>query len=214
MKVYTPFIICFLIIFQVAAEFRIWESPDGDIWEAEFVTMKGQMVLLKDQAGTVKEYRREDLSENDNEYLDEMLPPTLSIDISKTTDGTGTGSTDKIICNLTLKQTDTRKYNGELTVVLLVLGEDTRTGSISVASRTEENVTISETWGKPIQISSRKTTLFKSSAKRGRVYGGYLAVVWDRFGNAIAIETNKAGMEDRAEKLAYVSLKNRKNVDL
>lgn len=194
----------------VLAEFRIWENRAGDIWEAEFITMNIDKVRLRNQGGEEKEYRLTDLSAADVDYLDERLPPKLSIDISKTTDGTGSGATMKVICNATIKQSDTRGYDGELTLVLLVIGEDKRTGSYSTVSRTEENFTLPEEWGKVVEVSSRASTVYKSDKKRGRVYSGYVAVVWDRFGNAIAVVTNKPALEERAQKMAYVSLKNRK----
>lgn len=194
----------------VFAEFRIWEDSSGEIWEAEFVTLKGEMILLEDQSGTVKECKRKELSGVDRDYLDERCPPNLNIDISKTTDGSGSRSTEKVTCNLRIKQIDTQKYDGELTVVLLVLGEDKRTGSISVASRSEEMFMLPENHGQPINLSSRAASFSKNAEKKGRLYGGYLAVVWDRFGNAIAIETNKPALQERAEKMAYVSLRNRK----
>ena len=201
-----------ILVMNSFAEFRIWENTSGEIWEAEFVTMKGKLVLLRDQGGGESEYAPSDLSQADRDYLDEKLPPVLDINVSKTTDDSISSSKTKVTCNASVKQADTREYHGELTLVLLVIGEDVRTGSLSRLNKTEKVFTLPEQWGESVELSSAPTAVFKNNAKSGRIYAGYVAVVWDRFGNAIAVETNKSSLEERAEKMAYVSLKNRKSV--
>ncbi len=185
------------------AEFRIWETSDGQVMEREFITMSAGDILLRDQQG--KEYRMkpEQLCEADQKYLDKVLPPKLVLDVSKVTDNSaGSSQIEYVVCEATLKQTDTRPYSGELTAVLLVIGEDIRTGGTTIAGRSEEIFSLPETRGDTVSFSSKKNKFFRKSRKSGQAYSGYVFAVWDRFGQMIAMKTSVASFEDKADKLA------------
>lgn len=198
------FLLILLSINQFAdAEFRIWEDTSGNIWEGEFVTLNGGKVVIVDQAGVKAEYNPEDLSDNDHDYLEEMVPPKLSLDVSKTSDSSSSGNSESIICRATIKKTDTRAYAGELTAVLVVMSEEMRTGAFSKAGSSEEfKFNLPVTHGVPVTFESDSIRLSKSSAKSGRRYAGYVLVVWDRFGNPVAVKSNRDSFLERATKLA------------
>ena len=193
------------------AEFRIWESTRGDVWEGEFVTMNGGLVVVRDQSGNKTELKPEALCPADLEYLEKMVPPKVNISVSKTTDSAGaSGSQERVKCLATLRQVDTKPYSGELTLVLVIMAEDIRTGAMSISSKTEEGFTLPANRGEALEFASKSAQFYKRSQKGGRAYSGYLVVVWDRFGNPIAVESNRAAYEEKATSLASVGLKNRK----
>ncbi|MDZ8119534.1 SHD1 domain-containing protein [Pontiella agarivorans] len=189
--------------FSSFAEFRIWEDRSGRIWEGEFVTMNAGKVVVQNQSGTKTEYNPEQLSENDLSYLEEIIPPKLSLDVSKTSNSSTSGNSESIICRASIKKANTRIYKGELTAVLVVLAEEMRTGAFSKAgASTEYSFVLPEKHGVVVEFESSAVPLAKSSAKSGRVYAGYVLVVWDRFGNPVAVQSNRDSFLERATKIA------------
>lgn len=188
---------------SVIAEFRIWEDQSGNIWEAKFVTMNGGNVVLIDQSGKKSVYSPEQLSEADIAYLEKVLPPRLSLSVSKKTERANTANSEYVRCRATIKKTDTRSYEGELTGVLVMISEESRTGAISKAGATKEfSFVLPEKHGVSVDFESDPVKLMKSSANSGRVYAGYVLVVWDRFGNVIAKEANRETFLEKAERIA------------
>ncbi|MEI6891822.1 MAG: hypothetical protein V5783_06590 [Pontiella sp.] len=184
------------------AEFRIWESTDGDIWEGEFVTMTAGLVVVQDQFGEKSQHKLISLSAADQEYLEERLPPSLNLDVSRSADTISSGS-EMMHCVATIKKSSTQPYKGELTAVLVILAEEQRTGAISKAGATKEfKFTLPEKYSEPIQFESKPYKFMKSSKKSGRAYYGYVLVVWDRFGNPIAVKSNRDSYAEKAARIA------------
>ncbi|VGO14935.1 hypothetical protein PDESU_03515 [Pontiella desulfatans] len=185
------------------AEFRIWEDGEGNIWEAEFVTLSAGEIVMRDQQGQRIMIRPEKLSGADQQYLEKVVPPKLVLDVSKTTNNAGTSSnTEQVRCIASIKQSDTRPYAGELTAVLVTMGEDIRTGAPSVVNRKEYNFTLPEKRGDSVDFKGESASFLRKSVKSGRTYSGYVLVVWDKFGNPIAIKSNRDSFAERAEKIA------------
>lgn len=200
---------CFIIVASLMiglisrAEFRIWENRSGEIWEGEFVTLNAGKVVIRDHDGNKTEYSSDDLSENDLAYLEKQVPPQLSLNVSKTSSASSSGNSETVRCRASIKKTDTRNYSGELTAVLVMLAEEQRTGSFSKAGSSKEfKFTLPEKYGVPVEFESDGVRVAKSSAKSGKVYAGYILVVWDRFGNPIAVESNRDSFVERATKIA------------
>ncbi|QBG47913.1 hypothetical protein EGM51_11085 [Verrucomicrobia bacterium S94] len=195
-------IACFLISASFA-EFRIWEDKAGKVWEGEFVTMNAGKVVIQDRDGKKQEYSPDELSENDVSYLEEIIPPRLSLDVSKSSDSSTSGKAESIICRASIKKANTRSYKGELTAVLVIIAEEMRTGAFSKAGASKEfTFTLPEKHGVPVEFETSSIKLAKSSAKSGRVYAGYVLVVWDRFGNPIAVKSNRDSFLERAARIA------------
>ena len=195
----------------VSAEFRIWEDKAGNIWEGEFVTLSAGEVVMNDQAGKRIRIKPEKLCQADRLYLEKVVPPRLSIDVSKTTDNTGKGGSLGLVrCVVSIKQTDNRSYSGELTAVLLTMGADIRTGSARTVNKKEHTFKLPEKRGAPIQFQGDTARFQKSAAKSGTAYYGYVLVVWDRFGNVVAIKSNRDSLAEKGAKIARPSLKSRR----
>lgn len=191
------------------AEFRIWEDKDGNIWEAEFVTLSAGEVVMHDQQGERTRIKPENLSESDRLYLEKVVPPVLSLDVSKTTANTASTkkNSESVKCVATIKQTDTRPYGGELTAVLVTMGADIRTGSTSISDTEEFSFVLPAVRGDVVEFEGGRVTFQKTSNKQGRAYYGYVLAVWDRFGNTVAVKSNRDSLAERADKLARPSLK-------
>ncbi|MDF7809363.1 hypothetical protein P4E94_18105 [Pontiellaceae bacterium B12219] len=201
--------ILLLLSLIVHAEFRIWESTDGKIWEGEFVALNGGQVVIRDQSGNKAEFSPETLSAADLDYLEKVVPPNLSLDVSRTTDS-ASGKSEMVKCIASIKKTDTRKYRGELTAVLVVMAEELRTGAFSRAgASTEFKFVLPEKNGVPVVFESDAVKLLKRSNKSGRAYAGYVLVVWDRFGNALAVKSNRDSFLENAVKIAHPKISSR-----
>lgn len=201
-----------LLAVATHAEFRIWEDGNGNIWEGEFVTLSAGEVVIRDQADKRIRIDPDRLCEADQRYLEKVVPPKLVIDVSKTTDNVGVGRNSELVrCLASIKQTDTRPYTGELTAVLVTMGEDIRTGSPSVVSNTELGFTLPEIRGVAVEFSGKSNTFLRKSNKTGRAYSGYVLVVWDRFGNPVAVKSNRDAYEEKATRYARPKKTSKKN---
>ena len=196
-------LLSFLTVFNARSEFRIWEDVSGRIWEGEFQTLNAGKIVVIDRAGKRAEYSPDELSENDLSYLEEVLPPRLSLDVAKMSDSRSSGKSEMITCRAAIKKTDNRSYKGKLTAVLVLISEETRTGAYSKAgSTTQHTFTLMEKHGLAFEFESNAVKLMKRSANSGRVYAGYILVVWDRFGNPVAVKSNRDSFLERATKIA------------
>jgi hypothetical protein len=184
------------------AEYRIWESTAGDIWEGEFITMNCGLVVIRDQSGKKNEVDPKKLSGTDQEYLEMVIPPSLNLDVSHSENSISGGS-EMVKCIATIKKSDTQKYTGELTAVLVMLAEELRTGAPSKAGSSKEfKFNLPEKHGVPIQFESNAYKFLKRSNRSGRAYAGYVLVIWDRFGNPVAIKSNRDSFAEKATKIA------------
>ena len=200
--------ISIILVFAAKAEFRIWEDADGNIWEGEFVTLAAGEVVMRDQQDKRIRIAPEKLSATDQQYLEKVVPPKLTLDVSKTTDNVRSGSNSELVrCVAAIRQADTRPYSGELTAVLLTMGEDIRTGSTSQVNRKEHTFTLPQNRGDVVEFQGDSSSFLRTSNKSGRTYAGYLLVVWDRFGNPIAIAANRSSFEENAATLARPKMK-------
>lgn len=197
----------FLLILFAAlisrAEFRIWEDRAGNIWEGQYVTVNAGRVVISDRSGEKKMFLPEDLSETDQIYLEEKVPPRLSLTVSKASENNSSSRSEKVTCRAVIQKKDGRAYSGELTAVLVVLAKDQKSGSFSKAgASTEFSFRLPQKPGSEVEFESSGVGLAKSSASSGRVYAGYVLVVWDRFGKPIAVESSHDSLIGRAPKLA------------
>jgi hypothetical protein len=208
------FIVAAIITFAISsvAEFRIWEDVNGKIWEGEFVTLSAGEVVMRDQMGARIIVKPEQLSAADQLYLEKVIPPRLSIDVSKTTDNTKSrGSSESVRCLVSMKQTDNRPYTGKLTAVLVVMNEDIKTGSTSVENKKEYSFSLPEKRGEIAEFKGDRADFYRKSgntSRSGKAYSGYILVIWDRFGNPIAIKSNRDSFAEEATKLARPDKRN------
>jgi hypothetical protein len=208
MKIYTIGLFLFCSVFAAQAEFRIWEDLKGNVFEGEFITLAAGEVLIENQEG--KEYRflPEALCASDQQYLERRIPPKLGLDVTKNTNNSASKSgSEDVRCIATIKQTDRRPYTGELTAVLAVMGETIGSGSSMIVNRSEQVFTLPEIRGEAIEFASDRAQFYRKSRKTGKEYSGYVLVVYDRFGEVVAVKSNRASYEDRATKLASLGVK-------
>lgn len=205
---YMLFILILFSSLLCRAEFRIWEDNAGNIWEGEFVTVNAGKVVIRDRTGEKKSYSPGMLSGNDLVYLEKKVPPRLELTVSKSSDNGSSSKSEIVKCRAVITKKDGRAYSGEMTAVLVVLAKDQKSGSFSKAGASKEfSFTLPQKPGASVEFESSGVGLAKSSASSGRVYAGYVLVVWDRFGNPIAVESSHESVLDRAPKLARPKLK-------
>lgn len=200
---YTLIVLTLLSAVFCLGDFRIWEDKAGRIWEGEFVTVNAGSVVIRDRSGETQAYSPDLLSDNDLVYLEEKVPPTLEITVSKSSDSASSAKSDILKCRAVIKKKDSQSYSGELTAVLVVLAKDQKSGSFSRAGPAKElKFTLPQKPGSYVEFESGGVSLNKSLSSSGRVYAGYALVVWDRFGNPIAVESSHDSILERAAKIA------------
>ena len=202
----------FILFFSVwaHAEYRIWTDVQDNVVEAEFVCMDGGMVVLRNHTGEEFKFTPEKLSSEDQRYVESRVPPLLDINVSKAIDNIGKSNktnsakqrstVEYVRCIATIRQSDTRPYNGDLIAHLLVIAEDNKLGGYVVVDREEQKFKLEDANNRSVELTS-KSLPFNRSSKRGKKYSGYLVVVNDKYGQVIAIKSNREIFEKMVESL-------------
>jgi len=180
-------------------EMRTWTGTDGKVLEAEFVTVIGNKVVLKDSRGRQRKILMSQLSAEDRRFTELAQPPKFNIDFSKQSEqrffkeppGVSGGLVPKqlnYVFSARLKQTSAGVYNHELKVEFFSIGEEIDGDNYILFDRQESRFTPAkknershEFRGATIPV--RETTIFIQ--RRGQKYGGYLVVVTDERGMII-----------------------------
>lgn len=201
-------LLCSMVVFPAWAEYRIWTFTNDTVMEAEFVCMTGGNVVIRERSGKELKFLPDSLVEEDRRYVESRIPPELNIDVSKISDNLGTGgAVDWFRCQVSIRQIDTRPYSGELTVIMLVLGEDQRSGESVVSTRIQQTFNLKDFTDKPFELMSDRVKFQRSSSKSGQIYSGYLVVVNDPHGQVIAVKSNRLSIERSADDLLKQSSK-------
>ena len=187
-----------------SAEYRIWSDKTGYAVEAEFVCESGGQMVFRDREG--KEYKidPESLSEEDQHYLQSLMPPTLDINVNKLQETRQRGERREGIvqCIARIKKTSTRPYTGRLTAHMLVIGRDRRTDAYMILSKAKGEFELSRANKEQYVFKSNRVHIgFSMHTKSSREYAGYLVVVKDSRGEVVAVKTNRKSFEKIAKKL-------------
>jgi len=186
------------------AEFRIWTDKTGYALEAEFVTETGGQMVFRDREGRKYKINPEQLSEEDQRYLQTLLPPVLDINVSKKTSSSTRGSSKQgfIQCVVRIKKTNTRPYTGRLKAYLLVIGRQHKSDRYIVLNRAKKEFTLTrENKGQCEFKSGRIRINFDAYGKVLTEYSGYVVVVKDSHDNVIALKSSRPSFEKLAASL-------------
>lgn len=179
---------------------RTWAGPDGKMLNAEFVSVIGNEVALKDSRGKLRKIPLAQLSGEDRLYIELARPPTFNIDFSKKSEQRFFKESTLIpgarwlpkhidyVFSARLKQTSAGEYSHELSVEFFAIGEEIEGDNYILFDRQESHFTPTKENGRSHTFSGKTVPLRESIIfveRRGQKYGGYLVVVTDLRGKII-----------------------------
>ncbi|RKZ06544.1 hypothetical protein DRQ32_11005, partial [bacterium] len=136
---------------SVEDQSRMWTEVDGEEFEAEFVVVIGNKVVLKDARGRQSKIPLAYLSEEDREFVELARPPKFNIDFSKKSEqrffeespflpGYQPKELDYVF-SARLKQTSAGEYNHELKIEFFAVGEEVDGDNYILFDRQESSFT-------------------------------------------------------------------------
>ena len=182
-------------------ERRTWNGTDGQVFEAQLLTVIGDKAVLEDSRGRQRKVLLTKLSPADHEYIELENPPKFNIDFSKHSNQRIikegpiiSGNPPKVLdytFSTRLTQTSAGNYSHELKVEYFALGKEATGNNFIMLERKKSRFTPTEENGRSHTFQGDSITLLQTVAyfgrgeQRGRKYGGYLVVVTDERGEII-----------------------------
>ncbi len=188
---------------EVEETLRIWTGQAGKTFEAEFVVVIGDKVVLKDVRGRQRKIPMDQLSDEDRLFIGLANPPKFNIDFSRKTSKRSINEGPFVdnpqwvprlydyIFTARLKQVSAGEYNHELKVEFFAIGKEINGDNFILLDRQESRFTPSKENGRTHEFSGDEVMLevrdwtFFADLYKGEKYGGYLVVVTDERGEII-----------------------------
>lgn len=187
------------------AEMREWTSVRGEIFDAEFISVIGDKVVLRDPEGKQFKILKDRFSEEDRLFIELSNPPELNIGFSKKSEQHIWPQREKtyaawelprafdFVFTAKLKQTSSGSYNHELHVEFFAIGEEIDGDNYILLDRQESTFVPGRYTDDFFKFSGRRVRMFDyeffQDGRRGQKYGGYLIIVTDPRGKIIAHES-------------------------
>jgi len=204
---------------------RTWTFLDGRTVKAEFVTLIGGKVALKNAAGKIRKMPFEQLSREDQTYVELARPPVFNINFVKDLKHKSFHGGFYDIWHrrpeewghygVSFKQTSVGEYNHDLHVEIFVVGKQFSRSNAKYLLLDHQKTTFN-----PAQEeqrfyefrSPRRVELLHYvdwfGAPRGEEYAGYLVLITDKRGKVIAVESSTNWLYENMERLKSLSVGN------
>ena len=197
---------------------RLWTTNKGKSFEAEYISLVGGNVVLKNPKGKQVKFALAELSEEDQLFIELVDPPEFSIDFAKKSSQQILGMSPfnsspppkllDYVFSVKLKQDTSAVYNHELTVEFFAIGAEIDGDNFILLDRQESSFIPSEENKRSHAFSGDTITLTDfdhiNGLRRGQRYSSYLIVVTDSRGEIIQYETPKKWLFEHLENLKKV----------
>jgi len=204
---------------------RTWTFLDGRTVTAEFVTLIGGKVSLKNADGKIRKVSLEQFSDEDRTYIELARPPALDINFVKKFkrktfhggfyESFGRRPEDWGHYGVSFKQDSAGEYNHDLHVEMFVIGRQVSKRDAKYLLLDHQKTTFN-----PAQVeqrfykfwSPRKMELLQWmgwwGAMRGEGYYGFLVTVTDERGEIIAVKSSNNWLYENLKNLKELSVGN------
>lgn len=190
------------------AAFRTWTVDGKHEYKAELVAFDGARVKLRNAKGRTAFVQAEMLSAADREYLHTALPPQLSLKVTRHLIRNDLASyspgveEELVSLEVSISKTSRPPFTGELTAVALTIARDISTDEYVVATRSDEQFSFKG--GNRYGFTGDQARLrnYKSSARIGGEYVGYLVAVFGPDGTLLEADGSRTAFEKLADPLA------------
>jgi hypothetical protein len=218
MKDFIIFLSLLLCCGSSIAETRVWTMKNGKTVEAEFITVVGNNVTLKNLKGKTIKVPGKQLSEADISYIELQMPPKLDLQFSKTT-------TQRVFPDMLpastpprslyydftakIKQTSTKVYNHELVVELFIFAEEIDGDKKILLDYKKEAFMLTQGSKSSFEITGKRAELMDyvvGGQRRGEKFDGYAIVVTDSRNEVIAYKTSSEKIYQNLDNLRKVPI--------
>lgn len=201
----------FYLVFPLLgfAEMREWRDKNGNILSAVYVNKIGGKVVLKDEHGKIYKLDPSKLSEEDQYYLNNAMPPTFELTFKRTQyKEESFANVYYVAGSLVIEKKNKEPYTGELKAVLFMIGLDEERDTYVIFDRAEETVTCYKRSTisfignrfRAIEVNNRFHVIIDRISKRAApVYIGYYATVMDSEGNIITCQSDLETFEEAGD---------------
>ncbi len=203
----------------VHAEMRVWTDKKGNSIEAEFVKIFSGKVVLKTAEGKQIKVPQNGLSQKDLEYLKNVVPPKIDIEVNikkenKQTSSDGYGYSrrkEKIKGKVTLLKKNKAPSNRKFTAHLYVFAEDIRDDELWILDKAKHEFSFEHQ--KTVEFSGNQRSVSYSdssySNKYGDQYKGYLVFIEDDNGKIICIKGSPSNLEKNVGRIKKAKINDR-----
>ena len=198
---------CFLLLFEVSAEMRIWTSIKGETIEAEYITMVSGKVVLKTSAGKQIKVPMSGLCAADHKYLISAIPPKLkiSVDVDVDRDKQGDGyyyeTTDEAYTiTITIEKTNKEESDRKLTARAYMVAETKNNKGMLIGYSSHDFSFMGQSTAE-FSVSGDVSSTQSYWSNHGYEYEGYLILVESEDGKVIAMESNQNRFEKNVRNL-------------
>jgi len=196
---------------------RIWTLTSGKMIVAEFVTLIGGKVTLKNARGKQVSVPEGRFSEDDLNHIALLMPPKLKLDFSKTSSQRSFPDTFSLDVpsafyfnfKARISQTSSRLYPHELTAELFVIALETDGDKRILLDYQKESFHMADGSRSVFQIKSKTVQLTDyviNGFRRGENYKGHLIVVTDSRGEIIAHKASSKNLFENLDHLRKVPI--------
>ena len=200
---------------------RTWTGVNGKTFEAGFVTVFAGKAVLTDSRGRQRKIPLEQLSTDDQEFIEFETPPDLDISFSKQ-------STKRVYpetlspriptsfyydFSATIKQTSSGNYDHKLMAEIFTIGAEVGGGDLHILldryessfMLTKENQRAVRLGGETVEVVDYLSGNNRIGQRpRGKKYSSYLVVITDERGKIIAHKTPKKWLFENLENLRKI----------
>jgi len=198
------------------SEMRVWTLKGGRTLEAEFVSLIGVKVVLRNAAGKIRKVPIKELSDENRTYVEMACPPVFNINFSrKDRQQIFSGryprpSENQGSYGVRFKQISAGVYNHELQAEMFVVGQQNSklTGKYILLDRQQTAFTPTKENQRFHEFYSDRTVVLTGGIRQGVDYQGYLVTLTDARGETIAVETSHQWLADNLENLKELKVGN------
>ena len=197
-------------------ESRAWTLANARTIDAEFISLVGKRVTLKNTKGKLIKVQKKNLSAEDLEYIQLASPPQLNISFSKQStqrsylpDLGNKPPPASFYYNFSakIKQTSPGDYNQILHAELFTIGAEIGGNRNILLDRAKGDFTLSAENEKFFRLMGNTVEVSEYVIKdqqRGQKYASYLVVITDSRGKIIAYKTPKKWLFENLENLKQI----------
>jgi len=198
---------------------RTWSLANGRTVEAEFVVVIGDKIVLKNARGRQKKVLFDQLSAEDQKYVELACPPVFNINFSKKIYQklfNGRWNADRAAeqhgCfGVSFKQTSAGIYNHDLQAEMFVIGKQRgkrhADDRYSLLDRQQTAFSSTRENDRFYEFSSEREVVMDCSRNPVK-YHGYLITVTDSRGEMIAVETSHEWLAKNLKNLEHLKIGN------
>ncbi len=193
------FLLLLLSSMGEGAEMRVWTDKKGNVVEARFIQIAGSKIVLETNDGRRLMIPPSGLSDADQTYLAEVIPPKLDIDVDVDIDRDKQGNgyyhetkSEHITCEVTIKKINKERCTRKFKAYLYLLASSTKGDRLQIVEMQSQSLSFKSSKSASFTASATVTSEVGYSWENGFEYEGYLACVEDDHGKLIAVKTNKS----------------------